>query len=76
MEDEIDRVAGTARWLPRESRTQEHGWRLLCPNPEGGTRHVTMNRPLEEGLRIIIHPVIEPPRIKLLPLWYDEPIYN
>lgn len=45
MEDEIDRVAGTARWLPRSSK--ETGWRALCPTAEGGERDVTIDEPIE-----------------------------
>lgn len=40
MEDEIDRVAGTARWLPESST-------FRCPDPAGGTRVVTMREPLD-----------------------------
>jgi hypothetical protein len=39
MEGEIDRVAGAAQWLPRQSED----WRLLCPTPEDGSRDVTMD---------------------------------
>ena len=39
MEQEIDRVAGTGRWLPNPSTLQ-------CPDPRGGTRVVTMREPL------------------------------
>jgi hypothetical protein len=45
MEREIDRVAGTARWLPRA--TKETGWRPLCPTPDGGERDVTSSDPLQ-----------------------------
>jgi hypothetical protein len=46
MEDEIDRVAGTARWLPRASK--ETGWRPLCLSAEGGERDVTFSDPGEQ----------------------------
>jgi hypothetical protein len=34
MENEIDRVAGTQRWLPFRGE----GWSALCRTPDGGTR--------------------------------------
>lgn len=41
MEEEIDRVAGTARWLPI---TGDDG-RLYCKSAEGQLRELTMNAP-------------------------------
>lgn len=62
MENEIDRVAGTAQWLPRYG---EHtGWRFLCPTPDGGTRDATWRAPIEDQLSLIIRPKIEPQRIE------------
>lgn len=48
MEDEIDRVAGTARWLP-----DPIAWH--CRDPAGGTRIVTMREPIEEPLTPVPH---------------------
>lgn len=62
MENEIDRVAGTARWLPTYG---EHtGWHFLCPTPEGGTRDVTVHPTMADQLPLIIRPTIEPPPIE------------
>lgn len=41
MEAEIDRVAGSARWLP----TYDKEGLLKCPDGDGGVRDVTMDEP-------------------------------
>lgn len=65
MEQEVDRIAGTARWLPRYG--EGTGWRFLCSTPEGGTRDMLLE-PIEDRLSLIIHPTIEAPRITPPPL--------
>lgn len=39
MEDEIDRVAATAQWLP----SHDKDWRAQCPTVDGGLRNLTMD---------------------------------
>lgn len=41
MIDELDRVAGTARWLPFVGQD----WRLYCKSPQGQDRKLTMDPP-------------------------------
>jgi hypothetical protein len=41
MMDELDRVAGTARWLP----TVGQDWQLYCKSPEGQMRKLTRDPP-------------------------------
>jgi hypothetical protein len=62
MENEIDRVAGTARWLPRYG--ERTGWHSLCTTHDGGTRDVTMHPTMEDQLSRIIRPTIEASRIE------------
>lgn len=62
MEEEIDRVAGAARWLP----THDKNWQAQCMSPDGQLRDVTVGEPPPEprpdALRSI-EPAIEVPRI-------------
>jgi hypothetical protein len=70
MEDEIDRVAGTARWLPRIG--EETGWRAVCLTPDGGMRDVTRREPLAGPPDLDLDPAIEPPPlIEMSPPRYD-----
>jgi Domain of unknown function (DUF6438) len=67
MEDEIDRVAGTARWLPKVCTSKECGWRLLCPTPDGGVRDVTLREPGESPLELSIFGAIYSQRVIAVP---------
>jgi Domain of unknown function (DUF6438) len=68
MEDEIDQVAGTARWLPA---TDENGSRSLCADPAGSLRDVSIvEREHNLGLRDQ-RITVEPPTTSL-----EEPTHD
>lgn len=62
MEKEIDRVAGTSRWLPTEGKN----WRGECPIDDGGMREVTLDEPPHYS-SWSTEPKMDVPKVRALP---------